>query len=284
MDASYNYWLILDTILKRGKISMDIKKVFGMGKPDIKKMEKDKDIKGLIKLLKFTNDESVRREAAFAIGKITDSSTMEYPNLNDENSDVSSNNEEYDYEIGQLSVEKLINSLKDENWNTRKNVAKALGEIGEPAVEPLINALKDEKWRVRWQAAEILGEIGDIRAIKPLINILNDENNGVRSNSIIALVKIGEPTVELLINTLKEKEWQMRGQAAETLGEIRDVRAVIPLISTLKDENPWVRMTAANALGNIGDARAVKPLQNVLNDEDNDVQMTAAIALEKLSK
>ena len=324
---------------------MDLKTVFGMGKPDIKKMEKDKDIKGLIKLLKFTNDESVRRAAAFAIGKITDSNTMEYPNLKDENSDVKSNTEEYDSEIEEISVEKLIDSFKDEDWNVRKNGAKALGEIGEPAVEQLINALKDEKWRVRWQAAETLGEISDVRAIKPLINTLNDENNGVRSNSIIALVKIGEPTVELLINALKDKEWrvrwqaaetlgeirdlraikplintlndenngvrsnsiialvkigeptvellinvltdkegQIRGQAAETLGEIGDLRAVIPLISTLKDENPWVRMTAVNALGNIGDARAVEPLQNVLNDENYDVQMTAAIAIEKLPR
>ena len=124
----------------------------------------------------------------------------------------------------------------------RKNSAKALSEIGQSAVEPLINALKDDEWRVRWQAAETLGEIGDVRAIKPLINILKDENNGVRSNSIISLVKIGEPAVELLINALKDKEWQMKGHAAETLGEIGDVNAVIPLISTLKDENPWVRM------------------------------------------
>src|SRR5664280_2141875 len=175
---------------------MDLKTVFGMGKPDIKKMEKDKDIKGLIKLLKFTNDESVRRAAAFAIGKITDSNTMEYPNLKDENSDVKSNTEEYDSEIEEISVEKLIDSFKDEDWNVRKNGAKALGEIGEPAVEQLINALKDKEWRVRWQAAETLGEISDVRAIKPLINTLNDENNGVRSNSIIALVRIGEPTVE----------------------------------------------------------------------------------------
>ena len=137
---------------------------------------------------------------------------------------------------------------------------------------------------MRWQAAETLGEIGDVRAIKPLINTLNDENNGVRSNSMISLVKIGKPTVELLINALKDKEWQMRGHAAETLGEIGNLRAVKELISTLNDENPWVRMSAANALGNIGDARAVEPLKNILNDKNHDVQITAANALEKLSR
>ncbi len=81
-----------------------------MEKPDIKKMEREKDIKGLIKLLKFTNDESVRKEAAFAIGKITDSNTMEYPNINDEDDGVE-----------ELTLEQLIDSLKDDDWNVRKD-------------------------------------------------------------------------------------------------------------------------------------------------------------------
>ncbi|MBZ2165428.1 HEAT repeat domain-containing protein [Methanobacterium spitsbergense] len=108
---------------------MDIKKLLGMGKPDIKKMEKDKDIKGLMNLLKYTNDESVRRDAAFAIDKITDSSITEHPNLNEENSYLQSKSEEYEGEIGENSVEKLIDSLKDEDWNVRKTVPRLLAKL-----------------------------------------------------------------------------------------------------------------------------------------------------------
>jgi len=259
------------------KIKGLIRMVFGLGKPDIKKMEREKDIKGLMRALKFNNDESIRREAAFAIGKITSPEVeTPAPTLNHGISDLSHNTHNDDEEP---TVEMLIHSLEDEDWDVRKNAAKALVKIGEPSVEMLIIALKDEKWRVRWHAAETLGETGDIQAVEPLINALNDENNGVRSNSTIALVNIGEPAVKKLINALKDKEWHIRSNAAETLGELGDTRAVEPLINALNDENSWVRQSAASALGNIGDTRAEEPLKKASNDEDNEVQKIATKAL-----
>ena len=229
---------------------MGLKTVLGLEKPNIKKMEQNKDVKGLMKALNFENDESIRRDAAFALGKISDSSTVDpiINELNYEKKDVinSSNSD-----IGESTIEQLINSLNNENIDMRKNAASTLIKIGEPAVDMLINALEDENWRVRWHSAEILGEIQDNRAVKPLINALNDENNGVRSNSIIALFEIGEPAVEILINALKDGEWRVRWQAAEILGEIKDDRAVKPLTEALNDENNDVRMAATKALERI---------------------------------
>ena len=172
---------------------MDFKLILGLGKPDIKKMEREKDIKGLIRAMGYDNDETIRKEAAFALGKITDSQSPIYTirnenTLSEDTSDESLNN---------LTVEELISSLKDNDWSIRMNAAKTLVEIGEPAVENLINSLEDNDWQIRWYAAEILGEIGDIHSIKPLIELLNDKNNGVQSNSSIALIKIGKPGVEI---------------------------------------------------------------------------------------
>ena len=48
---------------------MNFKIVLGLGKPDIKKMEREKDIKGLIRAMGYDNDESIRKEAAFALGR-----------------------------------------------------------------------------------------------------------------------------------------------------------------------------------------------------------------------
>ena len=168
---------------------MDFKLILGLSKPDIKKMEKEKDIKGLIRAMGYDNDEYIRKDAAFALGKITDSESPIYT-IRNENTELEDILEE---SSGNLSVEQLIKSLKDKDWGIRMNAAKTLVEIGEPAVEDLINSLTDRNWQVRWYSAEILGEIGDIRSIEPLINLLNDKNNGVQSNSIIALVKIGKP-------------------------------------------------------------------------------------------
>ena len=222
---------------------MGLKKVLGLEKPDIKKMERNKDVKGLMKALSFENDESIRRDAAFALGKISDSSTADpiINELNYEKNDVINGS---DSDIGESTIEQLINSLNNENIDVRKNAAIALIKIGEPAVDMLINALENENWRVRWHSAEILGEIKDDRAVKPLINALNDKNNGVISNSIIALCEIGEPAVEILINALKDGEWRLRWHSAEILGEIKDDRAVKPLTDVLNDENNDVRMAA----------------------------------------
>ena len=229
---------------------MGLKKVLGLEKPDIKKMERNKDVKGLMKALSFENDESIRRDAAFALGKISDSSTADpiINELNYEKNDVINSS---DSDIGESTIEQLINSLNNENIDVRKNAAIALIKIGEPAVDMLINALENENWRVRWHSAEILGEIKDDRAVKPLINALNNKNNGVISNSIIALCEIGEPAVEILINALKDGEWRLRWHSAEILGEIKDDRAVKPLTDVLNDENNDVRMAATKALERI---------------------------------
>jgi HEAT repeat protein len=229
---------------------MGIKRILGLEKPDIKKMERNKDVKGLMKALTFENDESIRRDAAFTLGKISDSSTVD-PIINEVNygsKDVTIDSDTY---VDESTIEKLINSLNNENIDIRKNAASALIKIGVPALEMLINALEDENWRVRWYSAEILGEIKDDRAVKPLIKALNDENNGVRSNSIIALIEIGEPAVEMLINALEDVNWRVRLHSAEILGEINDDRAVKPLTETLNDDNNDVRRAADSALERI---------------------------------
>ena len=224
------------------------KMVFGLDKPDIKKMEREKDIKGLMRALKYNNDESIRREAAFAIGKIT-SPDIQTPEtqLNDEKSDLNHRTHRSD-DIEVPTVVMLIHSFEDEDWDIRKNATKSLVKIGKPSVEMLIKALKGEKWRVRWHAAETLGEIRDIQAVEPLIKALTDENKGVRSNSMIALVNIGEPAVEMLINALKDKKCPIRSNAAEALGEIGDTRAVNPLIKALTDEDSEMQKIATKAL------------------------------------
>jgi len=118
-------------------------------------------------------------------------------------------------------------------------------------------------------------------------------------------------SVDKLLQQLTDENPQSRMQAADALGQIRDVRAVKiliavledenssdrtqdlvagalvsigtpavePLIAVLKDKDPLVRMQAAYALGRIKDARAVGPLIGALKDENPIVRMQAADAL-----
>lgn len=75
----------------------------------------------------------------------------------------------------------------------------------------------------------------------------------------LSLVKFGTFAVEPLLVALKEKPTNI--SVIDTLGEIRDNRALIPLVQLLDPAtNNKVRMATIAALGNIGDTRAVKPL------------------------
>ncbi|UTB32204.1 MAG: HEAT repeat domain-containing protein [Methanobacterium sp. ERen5] len=170
-------------------------------------MERKGDIKGLTRLLKFEQDESVRREAAFAIGKISGP-----------NSKVEAHDE--NLEPSKQSVDELIYTLKSNDHELQKQATLQLVEIGDPSVKPLLKSLEDKNWKVRWYASEILGKIGDEKAVAGLIETLGDENSGVRSKSMVALVEIGEPSVDLLTNALSNDNWQIRRQAAEALGVI----------------------------------------------------------------
>jgi len=98
-----------------------------------------------------------------------------------------------------------------------------------------------------------------------------------------ALVAIGTPTVEPLIDAIKDENPDVREAAAYLLGSIADRRAVKPLIKALGDSENEVRQTAAFALGEIKDPRAIEPLTAALNDYDNLVRDNAATTLKLIN-
>ena len=90
--------------------------------------------------------------------------------------------------------------------------------------------------------------------------------------------------VDKMISELKSSSsFKSRLQAAIFLGKIQDKRALDVLISTLKDDDYAIRGACAIALGNIGDPKAVKPLLLLLKDPEVLVRKEAVKALVKLS-
>ena len=136
--------------------------ISGLSEPNIEKMEKKRDVEGLMEALKH-KDSRVRYSVAVALGR-----------------------------IGKPAVEPLIQALKDKNTCIRLGAAVALGKMGNTrAVEPLIRNIKDEDEFVRVRVAWALGRIGDIRAVEPLIQTLKDGDKDVRQIAKEALGKLG---------------------------------------------------------------------------------------------
>lgn len=181
-------------------------------------------------------------EAAKALGRIGNERAVEplIRALNHGNENVRECAAKVLWDIKDLrAIEPLIQALKLDpyNWRVERNAVDTLRKIGEPAVEPLIRALKHKDVYVRENAAKALGMIRDERAVEPLIRVvLEDVDWEDRRMAAKALVKIGKPSVELLIPALKDWDKDVREIAAEALGEIGDKRAVQPLIHALKDD------------------------------------------------
>jgi len=85
--------------------------------------------------------------------------------------------------------------------------------------------------------------------VEGLIRTLKYEDKDVRREAAEALVKIGEPAVEPLIEALKDGDWHARGRAAVALGNIGDERAVEPLLRVLNDTHNNAAATALEKIG-----------------------------------
>ena len=84
------------------------------------------------------------------------------------------------------------------------------------------------------------------------------------------------------IESLRDKNPDIREATARELGEAGDKSAVPALIEALNDGNSGVRLTVAEALWKIGDKSAVPALIEALKDVNSIVRSNASKALGKI--
>lgn len=177
-------------------------------------------------------------------------------------------------------VEPLARALRDGDWQVREVAIEAMGQVGSPAVEALLKLLRD--WDVRKYAILALGKIRDERVLDPLmLQLRNDE---FKDDAIHALVELGEPAVEKLIEALRDKDENVRKSVVLALGRIKSSDAIAPLIDMLGDQDWFTRLTAAAALESIGDERGREAIKPLLKDPDMVVKMRVERILAKWKK
>jgi len=229
----------------------------------------------LIKALQ-NEDSMVRRQAVIALGKIGDD----------------------------RAVENITTLLNDKDPGVRFYIPVSLDLIGgEKIIEPLHLALNNEISQVRMASADILGRLKDETAVSLLIERLGDDNSYVKTSANDALLKIGTPSVPILIEVLKQKaenvnisqsnlvgdkigtkfkkelakRASLQASVISVLGNMKDPTAIAPLIESMKvmpapdateDEKTYaasVRTSAITALATIG-APAVEGLLSTLEN------------------
>lgn len=248
-------------------------------------------IKPLITTLRDPNPD-VRATAAEALGEFKDPSAIEPLILL---------LKENDWDRRMALYASFCASLEGhglEMDKVRENAATALGKIGKPAVAALIACLKDPDPMTKQLALGALGEIGDPQAIDPIASLLTakyiSEEKYPEAEKAWKKVMAGiskqekDPRVVKRINEIR-KEMDQRNAAeggggiqlavAQSLGKIKDPRAVTLLLQLTRDKSPFVRAQVIESLAVQNDPRALDVFASALKDSDERVRQAAGYAL-----
>lgn len=168
------------------------------------------------------------------------------------------------------AIEPLTTMLKHPDEVARTTAAAILEHLLDPrSADALMDAMGDPA--IRDVAVRTLKKLA---ATRERIDRVFDELRSVEDSSqreearmaaVIDLLTIGRPSVEVLIEYLRDDDWVVREAAADLLGKIGDIRAVEPLIERLRvDQDTGVKELAVKSLGMIGDARPVDLLVELI--------------------
>ncbi|HMU37946.1 MAG TPA: HEAT repeat domain-containing protein [Pseudomonadota bacterium] len=188
---------------------------------------------------------------------------------------------------------------------------KALAAIKDPScVETLGEILEtsadEQDFLINKTTAKVLAEFADPKSVKSLVRGLwmTGRGNDMFQECRLGLVRIGEPAVDKLIETMQRKNTDVEADAkkykfvpgivvqktAILLGDLRSKKAVPALLSELQkkddglgtgpDGMPGVsgHQAILQSLGQIGDPSATKPILAILSDGKRDPKHRAAAA------
>jgi len=176
------------------------------GPPNIEKMMNNRDVKGLVKVLKGEADPQLRAQAVQALLQIGDRQAVEplYEALNDDNRGVQALSA---IALGYFGDSRAVEGLIDTVDIGGEISIKLLGMLGgSEAVRPLIRIIENS-YHAKSDAgiiaaAQALGNLGDTRAIQPLIHAQLVCNDPARPAIIKAITAFGASAVPPLMHRL----------------------------------------------------------------------------------
>jgi len=100
------------------------------------------------------------------------------------------------------NVPDLLNDLAKGDITARRQARERLMSIGEPALPELLEGLARGEFQLRWEIAKTLGEMRLPGSIPALIEALEDDEQDVRWLAAVALAKLEEEAILLLLEAL----------------------------------------------------------------------------------
>lgn len=178
------------------------------------------------------------------------------------------------------------------NWAARKKTADVMKlDFKNLKDEELSTYLGDEDMRIRRKAQFELAKRGKDGAKVFQTAIDQKENQYKRIHGIVGISQLArmenKDYADALLPLLKDKDPEIRAQAAKWLGDMKYKKAAESLLPLLKDSEIRVRFFGSEALGRIAYEPAVDGLIQVLrenNDEDAFLRHAASLALARINK
>lgn len=178
----------------------------------------------------------------------------------------------------------LATRLIEGDEATRLDAAESLSDDESYDPSFLLDALSDESWRVRRAAIKGVSQRAAPEAIAALLNsvVENHHNLSLLNSALQVLASSNVDTLSPLLALLKGPDADLRMQAALTLGDQGDTRAVGVLIEALNDEDTNVRYHAIEALGKLKAVDAVDALVEIAESRDFFLAFVTLDALAKI--
>ena len=173
----------------------------------------------------------------------------------------------------------LILALKEADDFTRaKIMEKLVSSPNKAMVQQVAGLLEQKNTSLRMDVLEILKKIGNC-SIETIIQLLYHQNEDVRvyGCEVLAALK-HDASLPYLIEKVREDNENVRNAAIMALGEFSDQRSVNVLLEVLEQED-WLAFSAIYSLAKIGSRKAVPALLNVFRNRGEELSLAACEAL-----
>jgi len=177
--------------------------------------------------------------------------------------------------------------LESENAEMRREGINALARAArlDPDIRAAIRGLlRDPSARVREQAAQVLGRLGDKESAPQMRALLADADARIRRRAVGALGASGERDAAREIGGLlvSDADDRVRLAAADAIGRLKAPEAAEFLVEALKDRSEDVRGEAIASLGEIGAVGSAPHLMALYEGDPGRHGVRIAIALKAL--
>ncbi|MCB9639371.1 MAG: PilT/PilU family type 4a pilus ATPase [Myxococcales bacterium] len=174
----------------------------------------------------------------------------------------------------------LLNQGEDASRRQALEIILRTGDTREILTELLLYLQELAGW-LRDRILDMLRGFGE-EILRAAVALLQHPQEEVRTAALILAENFQDPRIlGPICNLLNDEDWWLRVNACDTLGRLKDERAVPYLVQALQDEE--ARWAAIDSLAQIGSQNALKPLAQLLRDKRQEVRLEVISAFDRFT-